>query len=85
MPKRAIEGARLVRLIRASLTASQGIYAASHAFLYPREAAETCGKHRVERLMRENNLRALHGYRAKRVSVGKRSVPIPNISPAAPY
>jgi hypothetical protein len=38
-----------------------------------REAGETCSKHRVARLMRLNNLRALHGYRTRRWSVGKPS------------
>lgn len=31
-----------------------------------REAGETCSKHPVARLMRENALRALHGYRTRR-------------------
>jgi putative transposase len=44
-----------------------------------REAGETCSKHRVMRLMRVNNLRALHGYRTRRWSVGKPSVLIPNL------
>jgi putative transposase len=44
-----------------------------------REAGETCSKHRVARLMRENGLRALHGYRTRRWSVGKPSVLIPNL------
>ncbi len=48
-------------------------------FLDLREAGETCSKHRVERLMRQNGLRALHGYRTRRISVGKPSVLIPNV------
>ena len=76
---RAQEDARLFRLIRASFTASQGIYGAPRVFLDLREAGETCSKHRVARLMRENGLRALHGYRTRRWSVGKPSVLIPNI------
>jgi putative transposase len=76
---RAIEDARLLRLIRASFTASQGIYGAPRVFLDLREAGETCSKHRVARLMRENNLRALHGYRTRRWSVGKPSALIPNL------
>jgi putative transposase len=59
---RAIEDARLLRLIRASFVASHGIYGAPRVFLDLREAGETCSNHRVERLMRENGLRALHGY-----------------------
>ena len=58
---RALEDARLIRLIRASFLASQGIYGAPRAFLDLREAGETCSKHRVARLMREQGLRALYG------------------------
>jgi len=76
---RAQEDARLLRLIRASFIASQGIYGAPRVFLDLREAGETCSKHRVERLMRLNGLRALHGYRTRRWSIGKPSVLIPNI------
>lgn len=76
---RAQEDARLLRLIRASFTASHGIYGAPRIFLDLREAGETCSKHRVARLMRENHLRALHGYRTRRWSVGKPSVLIPNL------
>ena len=76
---RAQEDARLLRLIRASFVASHGIYGAPRVFLDLREAGETCSKHRVARLMREANLRALHGYRIRRWSVGKPSVLIPNL------
>jgi len=76
---RAQEDARLLRLIRASFVASHGIYGAPRVFLDLREAGETCSKHRVARLMREANLRALHGYRIRRWAVGKPSVLIPNI------
>ena len=79
MSNRAQEDARLLRLIRASFTASQGIYGAPRVFLDLRDAGETCSKHRVARLMRVNNLRALHGYRTRRWSVGTPSVLIPNI------
>jgi putative transposase len=75
----AQEDARLLRLIRASFTASQGIYGAPRVFLDLRETGETCSKHRVARLMREHQLRALHGYRMRRWSVGKPSVLIPNL------
>lgn len=44
-----------------------------------REAGETCSKHRVARLMRVNNLRALDGYRIQRWAVGKPAVLIPNL------
>jgi putative transposase len=76
---RGHEDARLLRLVRASFVASHGIYGAPRVFLDLREAGETCSKHRVARLMRENNLRALHGYRTRRIVVGKPSVLIPNL------
>lgn len=76
---RAQEDARLLRLIRASFTASHGVYGAPRVFLDLREAGETCSKHRVARLMRENGLRARHGYRTRRASVTKPDVLIPNI------
>ena len=79
LSNRAQEDARLLRLIRASFIASQGIYGAPRVFLDLREAGETCSKHRVARLMRENQLRALHGYRTRRWSVGKPAVLIPNL------
>jgi putative transposase len=79
LSNRAQEDARLLRLIRASFVASQGIYGAPRVFLDLREAGETCSKHRVARLMRENRLRALHGYRTRRWSVGKPAVLIPNL------
>jgi putative transposase len=79
LSNRALEDARLLRLIRASFTASQGIYGAPRVFLDLREAGETCSKHRVARLMREAKLRTLHGYRIRRWTVGKSSVLIPNL------
>lgn len=76
---RAQEDARLLRLIRASFIASQGIYGAPRVLLDLREAGETCSKHRVARLMREHRLVALHGYRTRRWAVGKPAVLIPNL------
>src|ERR1041385_7083711 len=75
----AQENARLLRLIRASFVASHGIYGAPRVFLDLREAGETCSKHRVTRLMRENGMKALHGYRTRRVSIGRPAMLIPNI------
>ena len=64
LSNRANEDARLLRLIRASFAASHGIYGAPRVFLDLREAGETCSKHRVERLMREDGLRARKHSRA---------------------
>ena len=56
-----IEDQRLLGLIRASYTASGGVYGAPRIFLDLREAGETCGKNRVARIMRVNKIRALRG------------------------
>ncbi len=79
LSSRVQEDARLLRLFRASFTASQGIYGAPRVFLDLREAGETCSKNRVAWLLRDNGLRTLHGYRMQRWSVGKPSVLIPNL------
>jgi putative transposase len=69
---RAQDDARLLRLIRASFTASHGIYGSPRVFLDLREAGETCSKHRVARLMRVNKIRAFHGYRTRQYSASNR-------------
>src|SRR5579864_2674389 len=76
---RAREDARLLRLIRASFKASHGVYGARRVFLDLREAGETCSKHRVARLMRINNIRALYGYRKPRYVHTSEAVLVPNI------
>jgi putative transposase len=76
---RAIEDKRLLRLIRASFKASQGVYGAPRVFLDLREAGETCSKHRVARLMRENNIRAKAGYRTRHYVAGKPFELIPDL------
>ncbi len=77
---RAKEDAILLRLIRASFVASQGIYGSPRVFLDFREPGEACRKHRVERLMRENGSRASHSYRTRRAVVSKPVVLILRIS-----
>ncbi len=75
---RAREDQRLLGLIRTAYTASHGVYGAPRIFLDLREAGETCSKHRVARIMRANNIKALHGYRAPRCSKSPRSLLSPN-------
>lgn len=75
---RAIENQRLLGLIRASYEASHRVYGAKRVFLDLREAGETCGRHRVARIMRAHKIRAVHGYRVPRVIVGRPSIIAPN-------
>ena len=76
---RANEDARLLKLIRTSFIASHGIYGAPRILQDLRERGETCSKHRIARLMRENGLRALHGYRTRHIPAPKPSALIPNL------
>lgn len=76
---RAREDARLLRLIHASVITSHGIYGAARVFFDLRERRETCSKQRVARLMQENGLRALHGYRIRHIPTSKPHVLIPNL------
>lgn len=75
---RAIEDKRLVEVIRHSYAASGGGYGARRVFGDLREAGETCGKHRVERLMRANKIKAVRGYKAPRAIAGRPSILSPN-------
>jgi putative transposase len=75
---RAGENARLLKLIRASFDASNGIYGSPRVFLDLREVGETCSKHRVARLMRENKIRAARGYGRKPKSGARPSQLAPN-------
>lgn len=75
---RAVEDQRLLGLIRASYSASGGVYGAPRIFLDLRETGESCGKHRVARLMRISKIKALRGYKAPRRIVGRPSIIAPN-------
>jgi putative transposase len=74
----AIEDRRLLALIRASHTASGGAYGARRVFQDLREIGETCGKYRVERIMKINGIKAVHGYKIPRGPYGRASIITPN-------
>jgi len=71
--------ARLLKLIRASFDASNGIYGSPRVFLDLREAGETCSKHCVARLMRTHKIRAVRGCGRKPKSGAKPSELVPNV------
>lgn len=75
---RAIEDRRLLRLIRHSHTASGGVYGSPRVFGDLREAGESCGRHRVARIMRIHKIRAIRGYKAPRPIAGRPSILAPN-------
>lgn len=79
LSNRSKEDARLLRLIRASFKASHCVYGAPRVFLDLREAGETCSKHRVARLMRENGIQAQASYRTRRYVASKPIELIPNL------
>lgn len=72
------ENNRLLRLIRDSYAASRDVYGARRVFGDLREAGESCGKHRVARLMRAHKIKALRGYKAPRPIAGRPSIIAPN-------
>jgi putative transposase len=78
LSNRAIEDLRLLELIRTSYAASQGIYGSPRVFLDLRELGETCGVHRVAKIMKTHRIKAVRGYKAPRVIAGRPSIIAPN-------
>jgi putative transposase len=74
----AREDQRLLVLIRASYAASGGVYGARRVFMDLREVGESCGKHRVARIMQVNKIKAIHGYKIPRGPYGRPSIIAPN-------
>ena len=74
----ATENEQLLRKIRTSYQASDGVYGSPRVHRDLREDGERCGEHRVARLMRINGLRAIRGYKKPRYRVGKPAIVAPN-------
>ncbi|MET3901456.1 putative transposase [Devosia sp. UYZn731] len=74
----AREDARLLDLIRDSYSASHGVYGARRIFGDLREVGEVCGLHRVERIMAENGIKPVRGYKKPRGIAGRPSIIAPN-------
>jgi putative transposase len=79
-PKSARErdNERLLKLVKASHSASGGIYGAPRVLDDLRESGERCGLNRVARLMRQNKLRGCMGFRRPRYKSGRPSHLAPN-------
>jgi putative transposase len=76
--QRAQEDERIMKKIRTSYQASDGVYGSPRVHRDLREDGERCGEHRVARLMRINSLRAIRGYKKPRYRVGKPALVAPN-------
>jgi putative transposase len=78
LSNRARDDERLIVLIRASHTASGGIYGSPRVTADLREAGERCSKNCVARLMRLNEIRGITGFKRPKPSCGKPSLLMPN-------
>lgn len=75
---RATEDQRLLGLIRSSADDSGMVYGSPRIYRDLRECGESCGVHRVARIMRQNGLRASVGYRKPRFRAGRPATVAPN-------
>lgn len=66
-------------IIQAPFKGGQSAYGSSHVLLDLRETDESRRKHRVPRLIRENEMRAKPGSRARRYIASKPAELIPNL------
>ncbi len=57
---------------------SGGVYGSPRVFADLREAGEKCGKHRVERIMRNHKIKAIRGYKSPKAVKGRPSILAPN-------
>lgn len=75
---RSREDRRLLKLIRESYIASGKVYGSPRVFRDLRETGECCGQRRVERLMKQNGLKAIIGYKKPRHQYGTPSIVFPD-------
>jgi putative transposase len=76
--QRAQEDDRIMKKIRTSYQASDGVYGSPRVHRDLRGDGERCGEHKVARLMHVNGIRAIRGYKKPRYKVGKPAVVAPN-------
>lgn len=75
---RAQEDRRLLPLIRSSYAGSDMVYGSPRIHMDLREMGEVCGERKVARIMKQNGIRALLGYKKPRFRGGKPSCVAPN-------
>ncbi len=76
--QRSKEDRRLLTLIRESYMSSGKIYGSPKVYEDLREMGESCGRNRVERLMKKDGLKAIIGYKKPRYKCGKPSNVVPD-------
>lgn len=76
---RQLEDEKLLAEIRRSFEDSDSAYGSPRIHLDLRDAGFRCGRKRVERLMRQNNLKALRTYKQRRRRYLKPSITSPNL------
>lgn len=76
---RAIEDTRLLGRIRKYHQESGGAYGSPRIFKDLRDDGETCGRHRVARVMRQAKVKAIRSYKRPCYVAGKPSLLAPNV------
>lgn len=75
---RAVEDARLVVKIKKFHQESGGAYGSPRIFKDLRDDGETCGRHRVARVMKQAKVKAIRSYKKPRYVAGQPSLLAPN-------
>ena len=76
---RTIEDKRLLQLIRSSYDASYGIYGYRRIMLDLKELGESCGPNRVLKIMNNNGIAAVLGYKKHKIyGCGRPQIVPPN-------
>jgi putative transposase len=77
--KHTLRDQKLLESIRASYAISGGIYGSPRVFRDLRENGERVSRKRIARIMRENKIRAIRGYKVPRKKYGRPSAVAPNL------
>lgn len=75
---RAVEDERLLALIKESHAATDGVYGCPRVFRDLRETGETCGRHRVARIMKAHGIKGITVRKRPRYRAGTPSRLAPN-------